>query len=85
MTKVEKIINDESYKQFEKFRLQRLYEKEQFSMNVELDEVMKHLVRKYCELWLEYYHGNLTALKKEAVDLANMAMFVYLHVEGFRE
>jgi len=85
LTKVELILQDERYEQFEKLRIQRLYEKQQYSMNVPLDEYMKHLTRKYCELWLEFYHGNLTALKKECADLANLAMFVYLHIAGFRE
>ena len=85
MTKTEKILSDERYKQFEKERIIRLREKEQYSLAVSLEQYLKHLTRKFSELYLSFYHENNTALKKECVDLANLAMMVYLHVEGFRE
>jgi len=84
MTKVKKIIESEQYKSFEKMKMIRLYEKEQFSVG-NLDNIMKHLMRKFCELFLEYYHGNSRALKKESVDLANISMFIYLYIEDFRD
>ena len=82
MTKVELILKSPQFKQFKQLALQRLYEKEQYPI-IGKDAIMRHLVRKFAELYLEYHHRNDRALKKEAVDLANMCMILFMVLDGF--
>ena len=83
MTKTEEILNSPQFAEFKKFAELRLREKEQYPLK-DKDAIVKHLQRKFCELFLEYYHGNDRALKKEAVDLANIAMSLFIVIDGFR-
>lgn len=84
MTKVELILNSTQFSTFKQIALQRLYEKEQYPLS-DKEAIMKHLTRKFAELYLEHYHGNDRALKKEAVDLANISMTLFLILDGFAE
>jgi len=85
MTKVELLYSDERYQNFLKLQKMRLKQKEHYPLNVPYEQVFMHLVRKFCETYLEFEHKNKIALKKELVDLANLSMLTYMVLEGFQE